>query len=259
MWSTQLRDDIDACVRRRRRHPPAPTRAPDTSPWYVPLALDAGYELDPLAGVFLLLGRRGVRRGLAPLLPRLRGALQASGVTDLIRDYLGETPVLSLNKTVLRQHRRRGRRPTWHQDGCYLGVGIRAVDLWVSLSRCGGDTDVMGLDILPRPMDDLAEMGGYDAIDPRAVSQHVVDRAVSRSGRPDRTTAGSSLATGSCSIPSSSTDPTSASSLASRYAIESWWFGAVDLSRQPGPPGGGLITHPRTAPLRPCGRRGRRR
>ena len=36
---------------------------------------------------------------------------------------------------------------TWHQDGAFLGEGIRTVDAWFALSRCGRDAP--GLEVIP--------------------------------------------------------------------------------------------------------------
>jgi hypothetical protein len=75
--------------------------------------------------------------------------LGAAGVTDLVGRYLGEPPLLSVHKTTLRKA-----DPSvggaWHQDGAFMGE-VRALNLWLSLSRCG---DVApGLDLVPRRVD----------------------------------------------------------------------------------------------------------
>ncbi len=194
----------------------------DTRPWYHPLELDAGYDVDPLATAFLR-SAGGMYAGTSPraFLDYI-DALRQAGVTDLVGDYLGEEPVLSLNKCVLRQNSG-GAEPTWHQDASYLGVDIRAIDLWVALTRCGGDTETMGLEILPRPMDDLAEMGGYDAVHPKAVSQVVVDRLAAEAGiRVERPLfdPGDAIFFNQVFIHRSDPRPLPAI----RYAIESWWF-----------------------------------
>jgi hypothetical protein len=195
----------------------------ETSPWFVPMDLDPGYELDPRAGVFLLQAG-GVYGASAP-----RGfleyldAVRDAGIVDLVEQYLGETAVLSLNKCVLRRIGG-GARPSWHQDGSYLGQGIRALDLWVSLSHCGGDTDTMGLEILPRPMDGLAEMGTYDAIDPRAVSQHVVEQLSAEADIPIQRPLfepGDAMLFNEVFVHRSDVRPVPRI----RYAVESWFFG----------------------------------
>ncbi len=59
-----------------------------------------------------------------------------------------------------------GAEPAWHQDGGYLGISTRAVNLWLALSECGGDTERDGVrhparraaESWPRP-------GTHDAVD----------------------------------------------------------------------------------------------
>ena len=75
----------------------------------------------------------------------------AAGLPELVRGYLGETPLISAQKTTLRRA-----EPSvagaWHQDGRFMGP-VRALNLWLSLSRCGDEAP--GLDIVPRRLDDF--------------------------------------------------------------------------------------------------------
>lgn len=155
-----------------------------TAPWYANLELDESeIPLDPLAGAFL----RSAGGVYAPCAPRAfvdyRRALADAGLIGVVSRYLGDAPLLSVNKCVLRRIGG-GASPSWHQDGLYFGVEVNAVNLWLSLSRCGGDTDVMGMDLLPGPRDDLAPMGTHDAVDPRAVAHQVVEDLAAETGRP---------------------------------------------------------------------------
>ena len=58
-------------------------------------------------------------------------------------------PLITVHKTTLRKA-----DPSvagaWHQDGKFMG-DVRALNLWLSLSRCGDDAP--GLDIVPRRLD----------------------------------------------------------------------------------------------------------
>jgi ectoine hydroxylase-related dioxygenase (phytanoyl-CoA dioxygenase family) len=81
---------------------------------------------------------------------------ESLGLRSLIGEYLGTRPVLSANKCTLR------RVPTsasggWHQDGAFLGSGIRAMNVWLALTPCG--VDAPGLDIVPRRFDGIVETG----------------------------------------------------------------------------------------------------
>ena len=97
-------------------------------------------------------------------------AFAAAAVTD----YLGEPPFLSVRKSTLR------RVPAdsgtgWHQDGAFLGLGIRSVNCWMSLSDCG--VDAPGLDIYPRRVEGLFETGTRGSYFDWAVGEGVVQDA----------------------------------------------------------------------------------
>jgi hypothetical protein len=76
---------------------------------------------------------------------------EAAGLPALVGGYLGEPPLTSVHKTTLRKA-----EPTvggaWHQDGAFMG-DVRALNLWLSLSRCGDEAP--GLDLIPRRIDEI--------------------------------------------------------------------------------------------------------
>lgn len=78
------------------------------------------------------------------------------GLTQMIENYLGEQPAVSLEKWTLRCV-----PPTtntsWHQDGAFLGTETRTVNVWIALSDCG--VDASGLDIIPMHLDEIVETG----------------------------------------------------------------------------------------------------
>jgi ectoine hydroxylase-related dioxygenase (phytanoyl-CoA dioxygenase family) len=76
-------------------------------------------------------------------------ALEESGVVPVIAEYLGEDPVLSADKLLLRRVAPTA-QPSWHQDGSFMGRRTRAVNTWVALTDCGEGTDAPGIAILPR-------------------------------------------------------------------------------------------------------------
>ncbi len=63
---------------------------------------------------------------------------------------------------------------SWHQDGAFLG-GVRALNVWLSLSHCGDDAP--GLDIVPKRIDRVVPTGTEGAAFDWSVSQAVVDEA----------------------------------------------------------------------------------
>jgi hypothetical protein len=80
------------------------------------------------------------------------GALAQTNVAKVISEYLGEPPLLSVQKTMLRRVPPAA-VPAFHQDGSFMGPRTRAVDTWVALTECGEGTDAPGLAILPRRLD----------------------------------------------------------------------------------------------------------
>jgi Phytanoyl-CoA dioxygenase (PhyH) len=95
------------------------------------------------------------------------------GLRWLITDYLGERPALAIDKCTLR---RVGLDTStdWHQDGAFLGDGIRTVNMWLSLSHCGRDAP--GLDMVPTRLDRIVETGTEGAKFSWSVGPGVVDR-----------------------------------------------------------------------------------
>lgn len=79
------------------------------------------------------------------------------GLVDLIGAYFGERPWLSARKTTLRQIPATIKDADWHQDGAFLGSGIRSVNVWLALSDCG--IDASGLDVVPRRLDAIVPTG----------------------------------------------------------------------------------------------------
>lgn len=85
------------------------------------------------------------------------GLLRQRNMPALVRGYFGEQAVLSVNKLTLRRVDPGG-TVTWHQDGAFLGEGTRAINLWITLSACGGDNDeTPGLGVVPRRIDEILD------------------------------------------------------------------------------------------------------
>ena len=142
-----------------------------------------------------------------------------AAVPELVAGYLGEPPLISVQKTTLRKA-----EPSvggaWHQDGYFLG-DVRALNLWLSLSRCG---DVApGLDIVPRRLDDLVATQTDEAILDYQVSQARAEEAAGEKGvlRPIFEP-GDALFFDDRFLHQTASDPAMAQP---RYAIENWFFG----------------------------------
>ncbi len=150
---------------------------------------------------------------------------ESSGISQIAREYLGEPTGISGQKTTLRKA-----EPdvagAWHQDGAFMG-DVRALNVWVSLSRCG---DVApGLDIIPRRLDDLVTAGTDGAMLSYQVSQRGAEEAAGDTPiiRPIFEP-GDVLFFDELCLHQTGSDPSMPNP---RYAIESWFFGGLGLPR----------------------------
>ena len=143
-----------------------------------------------------------------------------AGLPELVEAYLGEPPLLSAETTTLRK------APpdvpgAWHQDGAFMG-DVRALNLWLSLSRCGDEAP--GLDVVPRRVALLTDRGesiiGIDITQARAeeVAAEVGTRILRPIFEP-----GDALFFDDVFLHQTASDPAMPKP---RYAIESWFFGS---------------------------------
>lgn len=99
------------------------------------------------------------------------------GLPQMLFEYFGEASVLSVKKWVLRKVKpNNGNKAGWHQDGRFLGDGIRTVNMWIALSDCGGDADAPGMDIVAGPDKTIYETGTHGAHFDWTVGQGLVDK-----------------------------------------------------------------------------------
>ena len=98
---------------------------------------------------------------------------RAAGLPELVGDYLGERPLISLQKTTLRKAEPQV-PGAWHQDGAFMG-DVRALNLWLSLSRCGDESP--GLDLVPRRLEQIVATATDEAVLDYQVSQAKAEEA----------------------------------------------------------------------------------
>jgi hypothetical protein len=186
--------------------------------WFaaLPLSPDAAQSL----GRHWVAGSGGVLAADSPrLLYRLFETYEEVGLRQVVADYLGERPVLSANKCTLRRVPLTA-STDWHQDGAFLGRGIRALNIWIALSDCG--VDAPGMDLLPRRLDDIVETGTGGAIFDWAVGPAVVERlAVDAPVVRPAFRAGDAVLFDDMCLHRTAIEPTM---MRPRYAIESWFF-----------------------------------
>ena len=143
----------------------------ETAPWFVP------FNPAPREGTKAIVEREWLRRTGAELAadsPRglfnLINCLQDAGITDMVTEYLGEQPALSVRKTSLRQALKDVNAEVgWHQDGAFLGQGIRTVNVWIALTDCG--VDAPSMDMVPRRMTEIVPTGTEGAMFDWSVSE----------------------------------------------------------------------------------------
>jgi hypothetical protein len=209
----ELIADIDRALDVRSEPEPGSEQS-----WYAPLPLPR--EEAQTLGRNFVKDSGGVLAADSPrLLDRLLEVFEDAGLRAVVGDYLGEQPVLSANKCTLR------RVPVdantgWHQDGAFLGRGIRALNVWVALSDCGVDSP--SIDILPRRLDDIVETGTGGAIfdwsvGPEVVAKLAVDSPVVR----PHFRAGDALLFDDLCLHRTGVEP---SMMRPRYGIEAWFF-----------------------------------
>ncbi len=96
------------------------------------------------------------------------------GILGAVAGYLGERPAMIAHKWVLRRQAHGGKLSDMHQDGAFLGEGIRTVNCWITLSDCGPGTGRPGLDLLPRRAAGIIPSGGDDTVFSWTVSEATV-------------------------------------------------------------------------------------
>jgi hypothetical protein len=148
---------------------------PDGATWYAPLE-------NIRNPVIARKWRRQAGAVLAAESPRaffdLLETIHDVGLDTLVAGYFGERPALAAEKvTMFRIHADdwRVRETSWHQDGAFLGgAGIRTLNVWFALSRCGRDAP--GMAIMPVPLERILPVGEEGAHYDWSLSPHTVQR-----------------------------------------------------------------------------------
>jgi hypothetical protein len=209
---------IDKALEVRAEGPAAGLSKHKGQSWLAALPLPAA-EAQSL-GRHWVAGSGGVLAADSPrLLFRMFETYEQIGLQRVVTDYLGERPVLSANKCTLRRVPLTA-KADWHQDGAFLGRGIRALNIWIALSDCG--VDAPGLDLVPRRLDHVVETGTGGAIFDWAVGPAVVEQLAADASvaRPEFR-AGDALLFDDLFLHRTAVEPTMTHP---RYAIESWFF-----------------------------------
>lgn len=190
-------------------------------PWFAALPLPAD-QAESLGRPWIASGGGLLACDSPRLLERLFTVYEDLGLRDLLTEYLGERPILSANKCTLR--RVGSTNASWHQDGAFIGTDLRALNVWISLTDCGGD-DAPSMDVVPRRLDHVVETGTGGAIFDWSVGPDVVESLAAE--HPVVRTAfnaGDALLFDELFLHRTAVGDHFARD---RYAIESWFFGAT--------------------------------
>lgn len=100
--------------------------------------------------------------------------LTAARAVDVIAGHMGERPCFSLQKSTMRRSLPVEELTGWHQDGSFLGPDVRTMNVWITLTRCGGDHPAPGLEVVPRRFDEILPTEGLWS--PAGISFELVDQ-----------------------------------------------------------------------------------
>lgn len=216
---TELKAGIDRVFDGRDAHAEG-VPVEETTPWFEPFVADGEYAPS------VVIGRGFVNKGSGTWIadsPRflfdLLETFGALGLREIITKYLGERPAISVNKGTLRRLPPQGGTEWWHQDGAFLGEGIRSLNVWLSLSDCG--TEAPGLDLVPKRLEGIVEAGTRGADFDWSVSDEVVDEVSGGTIVRPEFAPGDALLFDHLFLHRTGTDP---GMTQPRYATETWFF-----------------------------------
>lgn len=139
----------------------------DGDAWFQPLHVAPQMKNQILRN--MVLGHGGIWLADSPAATeQVLGDLGAAGILPAIAGHFDERPFFSLQKSTLRRSAPEFRFTAWHQDGSFLTPGVRTMNAWVALSRCGGDYPAPGLEILPQRMGEILPVDGV--MSPHSIS-----------------------------------------------------------------------------------------
>lgn len=191
-----------------------------TSPWYRPFEPEDEYAASVSLGRGFVGKGSGIWTADSPrLLFRLLAAYEDAGMREIVTEYLGERPALSVNKGTLRRAAPKVGTEWWHQDGAFLGAGIRSLNIWLSLNDSG--VDAPGLEVVSKRLDRIVDAGTEGADFDWSVSDAVVAREAGGAIASPIFRSGDALLFDHLNLHRTGT---TAAMTKTRYATETWFF-----------------------------------
>jgi hypothetical protein len=167
-----------------------------------------------------------------PAMSDLVEVFERGGVGRLARDYFGERPAALAKKWSLRKVPRDANTGDWHQDGAFMGGGIRSLNVWLTLTHCGDNAP--GLDVVGRRFDHVLPTGTEGAYFAWSVGAPVAQRAAAGSIRRPVFEAGDAMLFDHFCLHRTAVDP---GMTYDRYAIESWFLAPSTYGAMSSPDG----------------------
>lgn len=152
---------------------------------------------------------------------KMLAAFGDSGLSDLVSGYLGEPATVSDQKCTLRKTPPTAGRG-WHQDGSFMGE-VKAINVWMALTHCG-DT-APGMDIIPSRTEKILPSGTEGTSIAIQIHEDVAQAEAGEGGGVVRPIfePGDVLLFDEMLVHTTAAEPEMPNT---RYAIESWFFGA---------------------------------
>lgn len=220
--------DLDGCIAALHRARDQQTRHFDGQPsddgWFEPVETGSGMDAamrkaNAEMGVVWLADSPNATVHYIELLRRV-------GVLDLLADHFGEPALFSLQKSTLRSVEPEERLTTWHQDGAFMGAGIRTMNLWIALTDCGGQVPASGMEMIPRRVDEILDT--TEGIVPFAIPFDTVDEIAATTGVANpEFRAGDAVFFDDRFVHRTALGP---GLTQTRLALESWFFGASSFA-----------------------------
>ena len=158
----------------------------DANDWYRPFNFPA-YEVSENERWFVREMNAIWATDSPPMFFDLMEAFEEAGIPAVVTEHFGEPPLLTAQKCAAARSRVRPgslAASCWHQDGRFLGTGVRAVNVWLSLSHCG--VDAPSLDLIPVQLNEYVESGTGDRYPGLGwtIGSAVVEAVSAERGRP---------------------------------------------------------------------------